>query len=53
MRTDPIVIANNYVLPGDDIGTKRPNDNVMVVAVVGNQRVFSFQPLQNRTYQIL
>ena len=30
MRTDPIVIANNYVLPGDDIGTKRPNDNVMV-----------------------
>ena len=30
MRTDPIVIANNYVLPGDDIGTKRPNDNVLV-----------------------
>lgn len=30
MKTDPIVIANNYILPGDDIGINRPNDNVLI-----------------------
>lgn len=30
MKTDPIVIADNYILPGDDIGIKRPNDNVLI-----------------------
>ena len=35
MRTDPIVLGKNYILPGDDIGIKRPNDNVLVVGCSG------------------
>ena len=34
MRTDPIVIGKNYILPGDDIGMKRPNNNVLVVGTI-------------------
>ena len=36
MKTDPIVIADNYILPGDDIGIKRPNDNVLIDGCSGS-----------------
>lgn len=36
MKTDPIVIADNYILPGDEIGIKRPNDNVLIDGCSGS-----------------
>lgn len=36
MKTDPIVIANNYILSGDDIGIDRPNDNVLIDGISGS-----------------
>ena len=35
MKTDPIIIGKNYILQGDEIGIKRPNDNVLVVGCSG------------------
>ena len=35
MKRDPIVLGENYILPGDDIGATRPNANVLIVGTTG------------------
>lgn len=35
MKRDPIVLAQDYILSGDDIGTKKANRNIMVVGTPG------------------
>ena len=35
MRRDPIVLGNNYILPGSDVGKTRPNANALVVGISG------------------
>ena len=33
MRRDSIVLGNNYILPGSDVGKTRPNANALVVGI--------------------
>ena len=35
MRRDSIVLGNNYILPGSDVGKTRPNANALVVGISG------------------
>ena len=35
MRRDPIVLGQNYILSGSDIGKKRPNANALIVGTTG------------------
>ena len=35
MRRDPIVLGENYILPGSDIGRTRPNGNALIVGTTG------------------
>lgn len=35
MEMDPIVLGENYILPGNDVGTKRPNDCTLAVGSSG------------------
>ena len=35
MRRDPIVLGDNYILPGSDIGKTRPNGNALIVGTTG------------------
>ena len=35
MRRDSIVLGNNYILPGADVGKTRPNANALVVGISG------------------
>lgn len=41
MKLDPIVLGENYILPGDDIGTERINDNVLVESPSGGGKTTS------------
>ena len=35
MKRDPLVLAENYILPGDDVGKSRPNANALIVGSTG------------------
>lgn len=35
MVRDPVVLGENYILPGDDVGRERPNANVLIVGTTG------------------
>ena len=35
MKRDPLVLGENYILPGSDIGKTRPNGNALVVGTSG------------------
>ena len=35
MKRDPIVLGQDYVLPGSDIGKTRPNANALIVGATG------------------
>lgn len=35
MKRDPIVLGENYILSGDDVGVTRPNANVLIVGTTG------------------
>ena len=41
LKLDPIVIGENYILPGDDIGIERINDNVLVESPSGGGKTTS------------
>ena len=41
MKRDPLVLGDNYVLPGDDIGFSRPNGNALIVGTPGSGKTFS------------
>lgn len=42
-RTDPVVLGEGYILPGDDVGLTRPNDNVLVDGCSGVGKTTSTQ----------
>lgn len=35
MKRDPVVLGENYILPGDDVGKTRPNANVLIDGTTG------------------
>lgn len=35
MKRDPIVLGQDYILPGNDVGKTRPNANAMIVGISG------------------
>lgn len=35
MKRDPIVLGENYILSGDDVGVTRPNANALIVGTTG------------------
>lgn len=35
MKRDPIVLGENYILSGDDVGKSRPNANALIVGISG------------------
>lgn len=35
MKRDPVVLGENYILSGDDVGITRPNANVLIVGTPG------------------
>lgn len=35
MKRDPIVLGQNYILPGSDVGVSRPNANALIVGISG------------------
>lgn len=41
--TDPVVLGEGYILPGDDVGITRPNDNVLIDGCSGVGKTTSTQ----------